>query len=367
MSESASNGSLKEIVTVFLRFGFLGFGGPIAIMAQMEEELARRKKWVSVEHFAEMYAVFKVLPGTLSTQMAIYLGQRRCGRLGGVLAGVSFILPSFLLVLGLSYLYLNSGVVGTMPSGAFSGLQAAALVVILLSTVQLSKPFWKQRGSVVIALLSAVLVGLTPSWEPLWILLFGLTGVLQVKRRNGLLLSISPAVLALFWMGFKAGAFVFGTGLAIVPMLEADAVTRYGWLTHQQFMDGLAMGQVTPGPVVITITFIGYKVAGFLGAAAATVAIFLPSFLNTLFIVPKVWRRFSNTPEAEAFSRWAIPSVVGAILAATLRLAWVTLSTPVAVVAFVVALLAAVRFRPPPWLLISSAGAIVAVFSYFYS
>lgn len=375
---------MKEVSQIFLRLGLLGFGGPIAVMAMMEEEMVRERRWLSQEKFSEMYAVLKMMPGPVATQMVIYLGKTRAGVLGGILAGVLFILPSFLLVLGLSYLYVRGQSIQGSP--LFQGLQIGALALILFSTIQLAKPYRTRRDAWVIAIVSTVLVLCFPRWEPLVILGAGVLGSVVVgqwglglsKLRtlafSGILIPVFPLLevfkssplFQLFWVCFKAGAFVFGSGLAIVPLLEADTVRHFHWLTHAEFMDGLAIGQVTPGPVVITVTFIGYKAAGALGAVVATLGIFLPAFVNVLFLVPRLWENFSKTPYARGFSTWAIPAVLGAIAGTTLRLGFLTLNSKLGLGVFALSVLSAIRFSPPAWLLIPATGvAYWVVFNLF--
>lgn len=398
---------MKELVLLFLRMGLLGFGGPIAVMGMLEEEVCQKRRWISPEKYAQMYAILKLAPGPLSTQMVIYLGNLRAGALGGIVAGVSFILPSFLIVLVLSYFYLNAHLMKEL-SHFFPGMQAGALVVILLSTWQLGKPYRKIPSAWAIAALSAVCILYFPHWEPVVILIFGILGLMVTFFGNiGDIGNVSPKTMAqnnarsalalddqnsknllmLSWLGmpagfssfylmlgnsvffhlfrvcFEAGAFVFGTGLAIVPVLEGEVVRHYHWLSHSQFMDGLAMGQITPGPVVITATFIGFKVAGFLGALVATVSIFLPSFINVLIILPRLFKWLTKTTLATTFIRWAIPSVVGGIIGSTMRLGWLTLTTPLLVGIFIVGLLMAIKFRPPGWVLIPLSGFLAGVFN----
>ncbi len=352
---------LKELAAVFLRLGILGFGGPIAVMGMLEEEACRKRNWVTTEKFHEIYAVCKLLPGPMATQMAIYLGRARAGILGGILAGCLFVLPSFVLVIAFSAIYVELGDrVGS--SGILKGMQAGALAVILLSVVQLARPYLKVRStvfrSVGIALVAAVICWIHPRFEPLIILAFGLIGVLGSRTGAERLRPRAFALpLVLFWVFFKAGAFVFGSGLAIVPMLEGDVVERYQWLTHSQFMDGLAIGQVTPGPVVITSTFIGYLTAGVWGACIATFAIFLPCFINVLILLPFTWEKWSKSPRSRKFPEFAIPAVIGCILAVTLKLAVLTLISWPLLVAFGLALALALKFKPPLWSLIPVAGA----------
>jgi chromate transporter len=378
---------MKEIATVFLRLGLLGFGGPLAAMAMMEEETSRKRGWITPKRFTELYAVCKVLPGPVSTQMAIYIGLIRGGTLGGLLSGVFFILPSFLIVLGLSYLYVYSGVVQKF-SPAFSAIQASAIAVILLSVIQLGRPYKSQLLSWIIGLLSATAIVIRPGWEPGIILFWGILGAALYSRYTpkkaavlgigvgGLwsLLSASPAAAAgclnalkssvltkLFWVCFKAGAFVFGTGLAIVPILESDVVQRFHWMTHAEFLDGLAIGQMTPGPVVISSTFIGYKTAGLCGAIVAAAGMFLPGFVNILLIVPRVWKHISGTPIASGFIAWAFPAVIGGIFGVLIRLGVVTLNAPVPVAAFLGTMGLAIRFKTPAWVLIPLSGITTVV------
>jgi chromate transporter len=352
---------MKELVLVFFRLGWLGFGGPIATIAMMEEETRRRRGWLDQARFTEVYAICKMLPGPVATQVAIYLGYIRKGRLGGLVAGLLFILPSFLIVLGLSALYSRRGA-GPGETGAFEALQAAALAVIVTSTLQLARPIWKNWKWIVTAIASGWIVWSFPLWEPLVILGSGLGGALAVARPRTRPIGDSGTVLLdLFWVCFKAGAFVFGTGLAIIPLLEGDVVRRQHWLTHSEFMDGLAIGQVTPGPVVITVTFIGYRVAGLPGALLATLGIFLPCFLNILYIVPVLWKRVSGTPAAAAFTAWALPAVVGGIFATSGRLAHATLHSWTLAGLFAASLALSLRFKPPAWLLIPGAGVVGAL------
>ncbi len=353
---------MKEIFSIFSRLGVLGFGGPLATIAMMEEETSRKRKWLTAEQFSEAYALCKLLPGPVATQMAITLGRLRGGTWGGLLAGSLFILPSFFMVLAFSYFYTHSSLTQTF-SPLFSGMQAGALSVILLSTFQLAKPYQRKGDAWAIALASACVVFFKPALEPLIILGFGLIGANFSGRFFGKkILSISPAILVpglLFWTCFKAGAFVFGTGLAVVPVLEADVVQKFHWLTHSEFMDGLAIGQVTPGPVVITATFIGYKAAGLVGALVATFGIFFPAFVNILFFLPKVWKKMSGTKGAQGFTAWAIPAVIGSILATTLQLGLVTLHTPLLIGIFCALLLISLLWKPPAWAAIPLAGAVV--------
>lgn len=385
---------MGEIFKSFLRMGVLGFGGPVAVMGMLEDEFCTKRKWLTTQHFSEVYALLKVMPGPVSTQMAIYIGSLRGGRLGGVVSGMAFISPAFILVLLMSVFYVHSGQKYVSAGGFFSGLQAGALVVILLSTLQLARPYLGRLYAWVLAFLAGVLVFFAPRWEPVVICGAGVFGIIKTLRAaHGMeykapektqvsqkMNMIVPGMVAwvgglsasqiqliqIFWTCFKAGAFVFGTGLAIVPMLEADVVSRFHWLSHAEFIDGLAMGQVTPGPIVITATFIGYKAAGWLGAGMATLGIFLPSFVNVLWILPKLWSRLSGTLAAQGFAGWAIPAVIGGILATAVRIGTMVFGSSLAAgCVFAMMLGFAVWLKPPAWLLIPIAGLTGAIVHLF--
>jgi chromate transporter len=385
-SASSTPSTWKRILDtawVFLRIGCLGFGGPIATMAMMEEETCRRRGWISQKQYEEMYAITKMLPGPVATQLAIFISKTHAGIWGGIIGGTMFILPSFLLVFALSVVYAKSGHVSDARS-LLTGLQIGALAVIVLSVEQMSLQYRKRTSAWIIAVISTFLIFKWPRWEPLIILVFGVSGAILFSRSLGRqgnpsvhkVQNVSDSKLPLkamfavpfvgsaslstlgqlFWTCFKAGAFVFGTGLAVVPVLEGDTVSHFHWVTHSQFMDGLAIGQITPGPVVITVTFIGYLTAGWLGSLVATLGIFMPPFLNILFLVPLFWARWSGTPSSRGFSNWAIPSVIGGIIGTTLRLGIQTVVTPVQLGLLIVCLVLSFRFRPPAWMLIPGAG-----------
>lgn len=370
--------SNSEIARIFLRLGLLGFGGPIALIRLMEIETVEKRRWFKAENFSSMYAMVKLLPGPIAVQMAIWLGMERGGRKGGIIAGISMVFPSFLLLLVLSYIYFHLGARSEL-SGFLGGMQLGTLAVILISVIGLSTPYRRSIEAWVIALISAVLIQTSPSLEPFWILLAGAYGVLKDRHASKphLLGSLSPApILALasaatsapdltlgtlwklFWLCFKGGAFVFGTAIAIIPMLEGDAVQKYGWLTHAQFMDGIALGQVSPGPFSITVVFIGFKVAGILGSSIAALGIYLPAFLNILFIVPRIWKRVQGHPALHSFVSRAMPSIIGCILGAVIHLGYPILGTPTAALISLAALVLGLRFSLPNWMLIPGAGAL---------
>ena len=354
---------MNETVRYFFKLGITGFGGPLAIIAMLEEEWVRRKKWITSDRFSEILSICKLLPGPVATQLAIFLGYEKGGRWVGAASGLAFIIPSFLMILGLSAAYFSSSGFA-QASSLFLGMQVAALVVVLSSSTHLWKPYQKEVRPYFYLLMGLLLMIKAPQFEPLFLLTLGLLNIAienQLSKKAaktfeaGSLLWIG---LSLFWTCFHAGAFTFGTGLAVIPLLEHDVVTHHQWMSPTEFLDGLAFGQITPGPVVITSTFIGYRVAGLYGACAATAGMFLPAFLLILFIVPLVWPKIAGTPYLRHFSRGAIPAVVGGILATSLKLFYPILSAHPAtlVLALVVAILV-IRFKTPPWAVIPLAGA----------
>lgn len=403
MHQELNKPTLSQIFRTFIRMGSLGFGGPIATIAMMEEELVRRKKWISLKKFQQIYAVCKVLPGPVSTLVALFSGSVQAGFRGGLLAGLCFILPGFFIILLLSVLYVHSGRPPAFEM-SFAGLQAAALSVIALSIWQLGK---NQRApeSLGLILVAGVITWHWPLGEPLVIFLSGVmgallsekqtsdqaneinnriqpptlkfhfhkilisltfvfilivTGVFLLKHKGGSFSSFTHQWLQLAWISFKSGAFVFGTGLAIVPLLENDVVQRFHWLTQTEFMDGLTLGQVTPGPVLLTVTFIGYKTLGWIGALTATTMVFLPAFLIVLVIfpafLPGFWDRMNTNSRMRGFSEWAVPSVVGGVLASGIKLGTHTLTHPILWTIFLTTLVGGYKFKSPAWLTIILGG-----------
>jgi chromate transporter len=370
---------MREVFGVFLRLGATGFGGPIALIAMIEEEVSRRRRWLTQQEFAEIYSVCKLLPGPVAIQIAIYVGVRRAGRWGGLLAGIGFALPAFLMILALSVSYAQLDTRSAHLRDAFTALQSAALALVCVSTWQLAKPHVRHLRASAVMLASAIWVYLLPTWEPLAILAFGLVGAIlalreaRVARAAGTRLNSFAALLLpvvglgalklgvlseLFWVCFKSGEFVFGTGLAFLPLLEGEFVQRLRWLTHAEFLDGIAVGQVTPGPITMCVVFFGYKVAGLAGGLAAMVGLYLPSFFNVLVVLPWLWDRIRGTPALRGFAAWAFPAVVGGIACATMKLGASTLHSPLAGLAFALTLAGVIFSRVPGWVFIPLAGAL---------
>jgi len=324
--------TLPQFTFYFLRLGTLGFGGPIALAARMQKDLVEELGWISQEDYTEGLAFSQLSPGPLAAQLAMYLGWVRYGNGGATLTGVCFILPSFLMVLGIAALYLHYGSLSSIQS-IFYGVGAAVVAILARSAYKLTRTTLKADYLLwILFALSAIATVWTKS-EIIW--LFVLCGVVAMIVKTQLRFT-APAVLpvALTWLttgihgpaslntGFglftfflKAGAFVFGSGLAIVPFLYGGLVLQSHWLTERQFLDAVAVAMITPGPVVITAGFIGYLVAGPLGAALAAVAVFAPPYLIVLIAAP-LYRRFTKNLYVNAFVKGVTAAAVGAITGA---------------------------------------------------
>ena len=333
--------SLARFVSYFLKLGTLGFGGPIALAGHMQKDLVEDRHWVSKQDYLEGLAFSQLSPGPLAAQLAMYLGWLRAGVLGATAVGIAFILPSFLMVLALAALYVHYGSLSWIQ-GMFYGIGAAVIAIIVRSAIKLVRT---TVGKDWLLWTIFAALAITTAWtksEIIW--LFVLCGFiallvkapprLSALRATPLMFSggLNPLlsgmygvaaatnVASLFLFFLKAGAFVFGSGLAIVPFLYGGVVVKFHWLTERQFVDAVAVAMITPGPVVITAGFIGYLVAGALGALAAAWAVFAPPYFIVLFGAP-YYRRFAQNPQVKAFVQGVTAAAVGAIAGAAYILA----------------------------------------------
>jgi len=303
----------------------------------MQRDLVEKRKWVSSEDYLEGLAFSQLCPGPLAAQLAKYLGWLHSGTIGATLAGLAFVLPSFLMVLGLAALYAHFGQLGWIQ-GLFYGIGAAVSAVIVRSAWKLMQ---RTLGKDYLLWGLFVVLAVTTVWtkkELVWLFLLAGSIALFVKappkfRTNstkvaalspGLLSGLAGAVSlgtvgSVFLFFLKAGAFVFGSGLAIVPFLYGGVVSQYHWLTERQFLDAVAVAMITPGPIVITSGFIGYLVAGPLGACAAVLAVFLPPYLLVILGAPH-YRQFARNRQVKAFVQGVTAAAVGAIAGAAVIL-----------------------------------------------
>ncbi len=332
-SPDAKQASLAQFVGYFLWLGTVGFGGPIALAGHMQQDLVDDRGWVRKEDYLEGLALAQLAPGPLAAQLAIYLGYIRGGLVGATAVGIAFVLPSFLMVLALSAAYVRFGGLPWMQ-GMFYGIGAAVIGIIARSAFKLTKlTLSKDR------LLWAIfaVLALTTAWtsrEIIWLFLLG--GVVavvakapptrkQAKTAVSLLFPLASfgtnnTLLQIFLYFAKAGIFVFGSGLAVVPFLYGGVVEGHHWLTDHQFVDAVAVAMITPGPVVITVAFIGYLVAGTAGATAAALGIFLPVYLVVVLLAPS-YKRWAKNPQLNAFVQGVTAAATGAIAGAVIVLA----------------------------------------------
>jgi chromate transporter len=398
---SSLSARLKELARLFLRLGTVGFGGPQAHIAMIHDEAVVRRRWFTEEQFLEGVAICEMLPGPASTQVGIYTGYIRAGQLGALVAGICFILPAFLIVLALSWAYFRFQGVPQIDD-LFLGISPVVIAIILGFCWKLAKKGIKDWKGGAIAL-TVILVTLFFQINVLLqFLLAGIAGLLVYRpdppaapsnRTSGWLFPLIPVVqgfpiatiptetlaLSSFWgleriqeyfwpltlFFLKVGSFIFGGGLVIIPLLEFEVVNQFQWLTRSEFIDGVAIGELTPGPVVITAAFVGYKVAGALGALVSAIAIFTPSFLFIMGAAPFLIQIRRN-PRIRSFLKGVMPAVLGAIAAAAIPLAQAAIlqeapgQTVVAAAVGVVALIALIRFKRPTWQLVP-AGAVVGL------
>jgi chromate transporter len=331
-TSTVKSGSLNELVRYFLKLGLLGFGGPVALVGQMERELVSERGWLTKEQMREAIAVCQSLPGPLAIQVGIFIAYLRCGFWGAWAGGWAFILPNFLIVAGLGALYVHFGALQPVTA-IFYGVSPAVIALILHSCYRLAKLGMEDWLQWCIAVACFLVTVILQSEVAILFIGAGILGVLYygtVWRRPPAatpLLAALPAApvaksallgkLLLFFL--KAGALTFGSGLVIVPFLQQGVVQEYGWLGEREFLIAVAIGMISPGPVVITATFVGFLVAGFWGSVAATVGIFLPSFILVLVAAPILARHRANH-NVQGFVKGAYAAAIGSILGASLLL-----------------------------------------------
>lgn len=322
---SAPTYSLKQLCLYFLKLGTWGFGGPVALVSYMNRDLVEHRKWITEADYKEGLALAQLAPGPLAAQLGIYLGYVHYGVLGATLTGLAFVLPSFFMVVALGVIYEAYNGIPWMQA-IFYGIGASVIGIIAYSAFKLTKKsisndlwiiyiaaavytVWQESESVLIFLASGVLYWLAkrkPGFS--FTILFGLAP----SYKEGTLWQI-----LLYFT--KAGAFVFGSGLAIVPFLYGGVVKEYAWLTEQEFIDAVAVAMITPGPVVITVGFIGYLTAGFQGASVAAFATFFPCYLFTILPAP-YFKKYGKHPDLKAFVDGVTAAAIGTITGAVIVL-----------------------------------------------
>jgi chromate transporter len=369
---------MSELCRYFLRLGTLGFGGPIALVGYMQRDLVEKHRWISKDDFREGLALSQLAPGPLAAQLAIYLGWVRGRVLGATLAGIAFIIPSFVIVLLLSAFYIRYGGLSWMQ-GAFYGIGASVIAIIARSAVKLVRMTLGKDILLWFLFLTSAAITAWSESEIVWVFVLSGVAVLFIKApprlgRKAVASAIMPfpawlltglhstASTGTLWtIGLyfaEAGAFVFGSGLAIVPFLYGGVVDRFHWLTDQQFLDAVAVAMITPGPVVITVAFIGYLVAGPIGATVAAIGVFLPCYLFVIIPAP-YFRYIAKNRQVKAFVDGVTAAATGAIAGAAFVLGRrAIIDIPTALIALATfAFLSKVKRVPEP-LVILGAGVI---------
>jgi chromate transporter len=372
--------SMTELALYFLRLGFLGFGGPVALVGQMERELVNDKKWLTKEEMRESIAICQSLPGPLAIQVGIYIAWLRCGFWGAWLGGWCFILPNFVIVAALGALYVYFGDLRPV-TGIFYGVSPAVIALILHSCYRLAKLGMEDWVQWVIAAICLAVTVILQAEVAILFIGAGIIGILyygSIFKRTPATLSavaVVPAATApialvatgstlgqLLLFFLKAGSLTFGSGLVIVPFLEQGLVQQYGWLNEREFLIAVAVGMISPGPVVITATFVGYLVAGFWGSLVSTIGIFLPSFLLVLIVAPILARHREN-PNVQGFVKGAYAAAIGTILGACILLGKIAIGDWLTIAIGVVSLAVLFRWKVSNPVLIA-ATAVVGLIAY---
>jgi chromate transporter len=358
----SGRGALAELALLFLRLGATTFGGPAVHLAMMQDEVVRRRGWLTRDEFLDLLGATNLIPGPNSTEMAIHVGRRRAGAAGLVVAGAAFILPAMLVTLGLAWAYVRFG---RLPAVGWllAGVKPVVIAVVVQALWQLGRAAARSAllaGVVILGVLASV----AGAHEIAVLVAGGLASV--VARRGPRVLSViplgaaAPAVVpfglgALFLFFLKVGAVLFGSGYVLLAFLRADLVERWGWLSEGQLLDAVAVGQVTPGPVFTTATFIGYVLAGAPGAVVATLGIFLPAFVFVAVSGPLV-PRLRRSPVAGAFLDGVSVAGVALMALVTVQLARAAIVDLETLLLSLVSALLLVRFRVnSAWLVLGGA------------
>jgi len=367
---------IRELVRYYLRLGSIGFGGPVALVGQVERELVGERKWLSQEEMREGIAVCQSLPGPLAIQVGIWISYIRGGFWGAWAGGWAFILPNFVIVTVLGALYIHFGGLSAVKA-VFYGVSPAVIALILHSCYRLTKLGMKDWLEWVLAAAAFVITVAVRAEVALLFIGCGILGVLYYgslfrKRTTSStttsLLAGLPLVAAapgttsamlgkLFTFFLKAGSMTFGSGLVIVPFLEKGLVQQTGWLNEREFLVAVAMGMISPGPVVITATFVGYLVAGFWGAVVATIGIFLPSFLLILIVAP-ILLRYRTNPNVQGFIKGAYAAAIGTILGACVLLGRIAIGDWLTALVALVSLIVLFRWKVSNPLLVAAAAVV---------
>ena len=380
-SDTGRRVPVRDLVLYYLRLGAIGFGGPVALVGQMEKELVGERRWLTREEFREGVAVCQSLPGPLAIQVGIFISYIRGGVWGAWAGGWAFILPNFLFVAALGALYVHFGDLSPLR-GIFYGVSPAVIALIVYSCHRLARLGMEDRLQWVIAAGCFIVTVAVQAEVAVLFIVAGAIGIAYygtlLRRRSAaaglpLLAGVpakigavaapaAPTLGRLLIFFLKAGSLTFGSGLVIVPFLEKGLVQQTGWLNAPQFLVAVAMGMLSPGPVVITATFVGYLVAGFWGSVLSTIGIFLPSFLLVLIVAPILIRHREN-PDIQGFVKGAYAAAIGTILGAGLLLARIAIGDWLTALVAIVSLVALVRWKVSNLLLVAVT-AVIGLIGY---
>ena len=371
---------LKEVIAVFLKMGLTAFGGPAAHIAMFHDEVVVRRKWLDDQGFLDLLGATNLIPGPNSTEMAIHISFIRAGWAGLVLGGACFILPAMLMVMALAWVYVQFGSTPQVEWLLY-GIKPVVIAIILQALWVLGRKATKGALTALVGLGALGLYFIHVS--PLVVLLGGGLIVMALKNIKllnkpnirswfiyfsglgiPLLAAIPFSYWLLFWTFFKIGAVLYGSGYVLLAFLQADFINKLGWLTNQQLLDAIAIGQVTPGPVFTTATFIGYLLGGVPGGILATVGIFLPSFILVAlssWLIPRI----RNSPFSSSFLDGVNAASLGLMAAVTLELGRATFIDPFSVVIGLTAAVLLFRFKVnSTWLILG--GAAVGLLRSFF-
>jgi chromate transporter len=377
--------TLSELVRYFLYLGTFGFGGPVALVGFMRRDLVENRASISEDTYKLSLALAQIMPGPLAAQVAIAIGYFEGGIAGATLAGIAFVLPSFLMVVGISLVYVAYGGLWWMQA-LFYAIGATVIAIIAIAAYKLARgtnkrdpllwgifvvltavTLWTQGELAEFFILAGMVVLLVRAWpgvkQGIMMVLGGLAMGLIIwlleawLRQTGTAADSGNVLVQILLFFTKAGAFVFGSGLAIIPFLQQGVVQQFGWLNDHQFLDAVAVAMITPGPVVITVAFIGFLVARLPGSVMAAIGIFLPVYIFT--IVPAPWfKRHRDNPQLKAFVDGATAAATGAITGAVLVLTTrAIIDLPTAAIALV-SLVVLWRYKIPEPIIVSVAGLV---------
>jgi len=378
--------SLAAMARYFLKLGTIGFGGPVALVGYMYRDLVEARRWIGEDDYKEGLTLAQLMPGPLAAQLAMYLGYVHYRIVGATIVGAAFVLPSFLMVVAIGFAYLRFGGLPWMQA-LFYGVGAAVIGIITISAYKLTtKNIGRDRLLWLIFLLTAGFTVWTQS-ESVWLFLGGgvLVWLVRAPPKRWLGKSVAPVLAALDSHGApassmlsnidlsllgqigvffaKAGAFVFGSGLAIVPFLYAGVVHEHQWLTERQFVDAVAVAMLTPGPVVITVGFIGYLVAGLPGACVASLGTFLPCYLFTIVPAP-YFKKYGKRPALVAFVDGVTAAAIGAITGAVIVLAERSIVDVVTALIALVTIGVMWRFKKMPEPVVVAVAAVIGLLAF---